>query len=254
MRTRDLKYVLALSCGLLAVSANAVGLTYNGGPLIKVAKVVNIYWGPSFANAASPDYQYAQTLIAFRNQLGASSEWAALGQYGIKPSDLGAGTPDWFDTSVPPTNVTDTTVRAEVQRYLASHAVDVNTVYEVFLPASSYSSHGTSTSCGGPSLSYCGYHDFFTSGSTAAKYTVQAYPSCGGCKISGWTPAQNQEHVVNIQTINTVTDPMGDGWRDNTGREVADLCAWSPTPYVGANGFTYIYLWQSSSGSCIRTR
>ncbi len=255
MRTRGLIYTLALSCGLLAVSANAAKVTFHGGPLIKVAKVVNIYWGPSFANAASADFSYARTLIAFRNQLGASSEWAYLGQYGIQPSDLSLGTPDWFDTSVPPTNVTDANIRAEVQRYLASHAVDVNTVYEVFLPASSYSSSGTSTSCGGPSLSYCGYHSFFTSGGTAAKYSVQAYPSCSGCKVSGWSTVQNQEHFVNVETINAVTNPTGGGWWDDiTGEEIGGKCAWSPTPFIGTDGFAYIYLWSNSTGGCVRTR
>ena len=131
MRIRGLKLALALSCGLLAVSARAataetpapkpfadadhvtyiplrsdsrvllkaVLLTNHGGGVIASPKVVFLFWGPSFNNAASPDYAYARTLQAYRNQLGSSAAWSVLAEYGIMiPSDLGGGTPDWFDT------------------------------------------------------------------------------------------------------------------------------------------------------------
>src|SRR6185369_8545675 len=99
MRIRKMQFVFALSCILLAVSASAgtppsqgpcagpgrliftlpntaragldkANLTYHGGPTITSAKVVLIFWGPSFSNPASPDWTYAHTLQAFRDQLG----------------------------------------------------------------------------------------------------------------------------------------------------------------------------------------
>ncbi|HXO20503.1 MAG TPA: hypothetical protein VOA87_11340 [Thermoanaerobaculia bacterium] len=235
---------------------------HSGGRVIPSAKVVDIFWGPSFANPASPDYQYAQTLIAFRNQFGTTGEFNVITQYyqilsGVQTfialSNLGSGTGDWFDTSTPPTAVTDANVQAEVQRYLSTHTVDYNTVYEVFIPSTSYSSDGGSTSCGGPSLAYCAYHGFYGSGATAVKYSIEPYPSCSGCQVSGWTAVQNQEHFVSHETREAVTDQQLNAWYDRSGNEADDKCAWSPTPFIDG-GYAYQYEWSNASRACVKTR
>jgi hypothetical protein len=253
---------LVLSCGLLGFAAEAgAGITYHGGPVILVAKVVDIFWGPSFANPASPDYVYAQSLTAFRNQFGTSAEYNVITQYyqvvggvrqHIQLSNLGAGTDDWFDTSTPPTNVTDSAVRSKIQSYLATHAFDASTIYEVFLPSTSYSSVGTSTSCGGPSLAYCTYHNFFSSSANTVKYTVQPYASCAGCQVSGWTAAQNQEHLVANSTRATVVNPLFNAWYDSvSGIEMGDKCLWSPAPFLDG-GYGYPYEWSNAVNACVK--
>src|SRR6478672_10177625 len=99
MRVRGLRCALALSCGLLSMAANAQmrqspanyhiiytpvkgainpkagNLVYHNGPTITSAKVVFIFWGPTFANAASADHTYATTLQAYRNQFGTTGEY-----------------------------------------------------------------------------------------------------------------------------------------------------------------------------------
>ncbi|HZF13704.1 MAG TPA: hypothetical protein VFE33_33340 [Thermoanaerobaculia bacterium] len=224
-----------------------LGITCHGGSVIAHPKVVEIFWGPNFANPASPDFTYAQNLIAYRNQLGSTHVWSLLTQYGVLPSNLGAGTPDWFDTSTPPTNVTDSAVRSKVTAYLATHAFDANTIYEVFLPSTSYSSSGGSTSCGGPALAYCTYNATFLSGTSTVKYTVQPYASCAGCQVTGWTAAQNQEHLVEHSTVDAVTS----GCFDPTGLGVADKCAWSPAPFL-LGGYGYQYIWSNAANACAR--
>ena len=250
-----------LSMSLLAFAGAAGAQTYHGGPVIISAKVVDIFWGPSFAIGAA-DHTYAQTLIAFRDQFGTSPEYNVITQYyqivgGVRQfiqlSNLGSGTADWFDTSTPPTNVTDAAIRSKIQAYLASHPFDNSTIYEVFLPSTSYSSNGSLTSCGGPSLAYCEYHSFFTSGGSTIKYTVQPYASCGGCKVTGWTAAQNQEHLVSHSTRATVTNPLFNAWYDNTGAELGDKCLWSPAPFLDG-GFGYAYEWSLATNSCVKTR
>jgi hypothetical protein len=232
--------------------AKVTNLTYHGGPTIPSARVVLIFWGSSFSNAASPDYTYAHTIISFRNQFGTTPEYNTITQYSaIQLTNLGSGTADWFDTSTPPTNVTDANVQAEVNRYLASHTFDANTIYEVFLPSTSYSSLGTGTSCGGPSLLYCAYHSWVGSGATAIKYSAQPYPTCGGCQVSGWTAFQNQEHFVTHETREAVTDPTGAGWYDGSGNEADDKCNWSPTPFFGTGGYGYQYEWSNAAGACV---
>jgi len=257
------------NAGVGNVSASAVeepdifgggNLSYHGGPVIISAKVVFIFWGPNFQNVSSPDYQYAQTLIAFRNQFGQTGEFNVITQYYqtgpqyIQKTNLGSGTPDWFDTSNPPTNVTDAIVQGEVSAYLTSHAFDASTVYEVVIPSSSYSSDGSATSCGGPQLTYCAYHGYFNSGSNAVKYSIEPYPSCSGCQVSGWTAVQNQEHFVCHETREAVTDQQLNAWYDRSGNEADDKCAWSPAPFIGTGGYSYQYEWSNASRACVKTR
>ena len=223
--------------------------------MIISAKVVFIFWGPNFSNAASPDFAYATTLQAFRNQFGTTGEYNTITQYsGIALANLGSGTADVFDTSTPPTNVTDAIVQAKVTAYLSTHAFNASTIYEVVLPSTSYSSSGSSTSCGGPSLAYCAYHGHFASGGNDVKYSIEPYPSCSGCKVSGWTDVQNQEHFVCHETREAVTDPDLNAWYDRSGNEADDKCAWSPSPFIGTGGFGYQYEWSNLTKSCIKTR
>jgi hypothetical protein len=288
MKNNVLKGALMVSCGLLAVAANAApaakqpalkrfadadhviympargasiptkagsNIVNHGGPVITSAKVVFIFWGPNFSNAASPDFAYAQQIQAFRNQFGTTGEFNTITQYsGIALANLGTGTADVFDTSTPPTNVTDAIVQSKVASYLSTHAFNASTIYEVVLPKTSYSSSGSSSSCGGPSLSYCAYHGNFASGGNDVKYSIEPYPSCGGCQVAGWTDAQNQEHFVCHETREAVTDPDLNAWYDRRGQEADDKCAWSPSPFIGTGGFGYQYEWSNLTGSCVKTR
>ena len=238
--------------------AKATNLTNHGGPVIVSAKVVFIFWGPTFANASSADHTYATTLQSFRNQFGTNGEYNTITQYSgsngtIALSNLAAGTADMFDTSTPPTAVTDANVQAEVNKYLTTHTKSTSTIYEVVIPSTSYSSDSGSTSCGGPALAYCAYHSWIGSGTSATKYSIQPYPSCSGCKVSGWSNVQNQEHFVTHETREAVTDPTGSTWFDSSGNEADDKCAWSPTPFL-SGGFGYQYEWSNANGGCIQTR
>jgi hypothetical protein len=286
---RTLRLGAALSCGLLmAVSANAAekkvpakpfadadhviympikggivpkarvqNLTNHGGPVITSAHVVFLFWGPSFGSGGA-DASYASTLQAFRNQFGTAPEYNTITQYSgsngtVALTNLGGGTADLFDSSAPPTNVTDSAVQGEVNKYLSTHAFDANAIYEVVIPSSSYSSSGTSTSCGGPRLAYCAYHGNFSSGGNNVRYSIEPYPSCSGCSVSGWTAAQNQEHFVCHETREAVTDPDGTTWWDRTGNEADDKCAWSPSPFL-VGGFGYQYEWSNLVSGCVQTR
>jgi len=234
---------------------------HNGGSVIRNAKVVMIFWGPSFAGS---DAGYASELQSFRTQFGTTGEYNTITQYygedavagfgNIAQSNLGGGTADWFDGSTPPTNVTDTAVQNEVKAYIDSHGFDNSTVYEVFIPSTSYSSDGGSTSCGGPNLQYCAYHGHFAYSGHDVKYSIEPYPSCGGCHASGFTVTQDQEHFVCHETREAVTDADLNAWFDHRGFEADDKCAWSPAPFIGSGGFGYQYEWSNANGGCVQTR
>jgi len=255
-KRRVFKLASALSFSLLTLAgsaASAANLTNHGGPVLTSPHAVFIFWGPSFNNTSSADHTYATTLQTFRDQLGTTSWYHLLTQYCgssgcIALTNLGGGTPDWFDTSTPPTNVTDAVVQAEVNRYLATHTKDNNAIYMVFTPSTSYSSNGTATSCGGPAPAYCAYHSWIGSGTTATKYTIQPYPSCSLCQVSGWSIVQDQERLVAQEIADTVTDPTGSSWFDSSGNEIAGKC----TLTFLSGGFAYPYLWSNATGSCVQ--
>ena len=250
------------------VSAQAGGggaggnLSYHtNGVVIRNANVVLIFWGPSFTGA---DASYASQIQSFRNQFGTTGEYNTVSQYyGADPvsgyGNIATGSlvnqADWFDTSAPPTNVTDSIVQSEVKAYIAGHGVDYNAIYEVFTPSSSYSSDGSSTSCGGPNLAYCAYHSNYTDAAgKRVKYSIEPWPGCSGCSAAGFTVAQNQEHFVCHETREAVTDALGNAWFDRRGYEADDKCAWSPAPFIGTGGFGYQYEWSNADSGCVKVK
>lgn len=238
--------------------ARTNGLSYHNGPVLVSAKAVFIFWGPTFANPASPDYAYAQAQIGFRKQLGTSQPYSVITQYyqvvgGVKQyielTNLAGGTADWFDTTNPPTAVTDADVQGEVSRYLLSNTFDADTIYQVFIPSTSYSTDGGEDSCGGPNLAYCAYHGYFVSGSDEVVYSIEPYPSCSGCQWPNYTAAENQEHFICHETRESVTDPLFTGWwSTTTGSEGDSLCGW-------AGGFTMPEIcgetWSNAANKCV---
>ena len=234
---------------------------HAGGPVIISAHVVEIFWGPSFTTT---DASYASSLQSFRNNFGTTGEFNVITQYyqnvgsgnqHIQLTNLAAGTADWFDTSTPPTNVTDADVQAEVSSYISAHGWDASTIYEVFIPSTSYSSNGSSTSCGGPNLAYCAYHGHFTNAAGQdVKYSIQPWAGCSGCS-SFSNPLYDQEHFVCHETREAVSDEDLNAWFDRRGNEADDKCAWSPTPFIDSNtGFAYQYEWSNAVSGCVQTQ
>jgi hypothetical protein len=235
---------------------------HTGGPIIANAKVVPIFWGSAWSGSS-----VATSLTSYVAQFGNNGEYNTITQYYqilngtqtfISKSSLGANAVS--DNSNPPTNVTDAAIQAEVKKLFPNP--DPNTIYEVFLPAASYSSNGSSTSCGGPNLQYCAYHGNFSFAGKDVKYASMPYPSCGGCQTAGFSVAQNFEHFVSHETREAVTDPDLNAWFDRRGYEADDKCAWSPTPFADAttgtnadgSGYAYQYEWSNAASGCVKTK
>ncbi len=260
-----------------ATSGGGGNLSYHKGPVMTTAYVVPIFWGPSWSTTGSTDNSIAKSLTNYVDGgttnttadkgFGITGEYNTITQYYqagpsyIQLSNLGSGGGALYDSSTPPTNVTDAAVQAEVLK-VTNNAPRTDTVYEVFLPSASYSSNGSATSCGGTNLQYCAYHGNFAYSGLDVKYASMPYPSCGGCQTSGFSTTQNFEHFVSHETREAVTDPDGTGWWDRRGYEADDKCAWSPTPFTdsstGANydgtAFAYQYEWSNANSGCVKTR
>jgi hypothetical protein len=235
-------------------------LTYHtGGKVIRNAHVVLIFWG-SFPSG------YTTNMQNFRNQFGTTGEFNTITQYtgiddatgttgAIALTNLAGGPIDYFDTSTPPANCTDAVVQSEVKKVVAAQgSTDYSAIYEVFIPSGSYSSDGSSTSCGGPNLAYCAYHSHYVDGSGKnVKYSIEPWAGCSGCQAFGNT-SLDQEHFVCHETREAVTDALGNAWFDRTGNEADDKCAWTPSPFIGTGGFGYQYEWSNANSGCIKTR
>ena len=155
-------------------------VSYHNGPVIRSAKVVPIFWGPSdtWGTAATPS-ALAQHITNFFTQFGTNPEFNVITQYSdmtgsIQLSSLTATYV--VDNSTPPTSVTDAVVQGEVSQVLAQLGSNASTIYEVFLPPSSYATYGSWTSCGGPNLQFCAYHSNFTSGGGRHQVRFDAVP------------------------------------------------------------------------------
>ena len=247
---------------------------HTGGQVLVSANVIPIFWGPSWNTSGNPDFAIANSLSAYISNgaggFGQTGEYNVITQYyqtiggtttHISKSNLGSAGGALYDTSTPPQNVTDGDVQAEVLK-MTNNNPRTDTVYEVFLPSSSYSSDGTSTSCGGPNLQYCAYHGHFSSGNLDVKYASMPYPSCGGCQSAAFNTTQNFEHFISHETREAVTDEDLSTWYDRRGNEADDKCAWSPTPFTdsstGTNtdgsAYAYQYEWSNANGGCVKTR
>jgi len=231
---------------------------HNGGKVIRNAHVVLIFWGSFPAG-------YTTAMQGFRNLFGTTAEFNTITQYtgiddatgttgAIALSNLAAGPADFFDATTPPTNCTDAVVQNEVRHVIATQgSTDYSAVYEVFIPSGSYSSSGTSTSCGGPNLAYCAYHSHYVDGAGKnVKYSIEPWAGCSGCQAFGNT-SLDQEHFVCHESREAITDALGNAWFDRRGNEADDKCAWSPAPFIGSGGFGYQYEWSNANSGCVAT-
>jgi hypothetical protein len=232
----------------------AQNLTYHRGPVIHTAKVVTIFWGAEWNGSGAAT---ASHITAFFQNFGTTGEYKVITQYGDGSGNVNGVSIDttaFFDSSAPPTNVSDSAVQGEVASYIDAHqggVGDSSTIYEVFLPSTSYASLGSQTSCGGPNLQFCAYHSDFIHNGVDVKYSSMPYPGCGGCQSLGFSVAENFDHFSCHETREAVTDPDGNAWFDRHGFEADDKCAWSPAPFIDA-GFGYQYEWSNSTRGCVQ--
>src|SRR5436309_3193886 len=85
---------------LAAPAPLATNLTYHGGDVINTARLVCIFWGPTWATSGSSDNTRAQNIQAFRDQFGTNSHYGIITQYydsaNISATNLHGSQGDWF--------------------------------------------------------------------------------------------------------------------------------------------------------------
>jgi hypothetical protein len=267
-----------------ATSSN--NLVYNGGPVMHSDANYAIYWEPSghtttstfknivndyFSNVAADsgatnnDYsvatQYYDTTgnVAYSATSGGSivdtDPYPSLGCVG--------------NASVGGPCINDSQLRGELAKVIAARHLPtgLGTEYFVYFPPgvttctsiASYECSGTI---------YCAYHSSFGSGSGTVLYANMPYAGVSGCETgeypNGNAGADSELNVSSHESIETITDPLGNAWYDSSGNEIGDKCNFNfGSPLGGASGAEYneqiatgnYYLqmeWSNAAGGCVQ--
>jgi hypothetical protein len=242
-----------------------------GGPVMHVERTHVIFWNPSGSGLAfDPGYQ--QLVTTFLRQVAhasgsAGNEFGLIGQY------RGPGGPAAYDSTFagaiddtdpapsgpaatcqepppPPASdgpgwdlcVNDAAMQSELVHVVHERGLPtgLKDVYFLVMPrgfASCFGDGPSDCALGGDANDgYCGYHADI--GSARLLYAVIPYNALDGhCRSSRPRPNRSGADPT-ISTIahelaETATDPLGDGWSDDSGNEIADLCLHNFGPDLG---------------------
>jgi hypothetical protein len=281
-----------------------VPVTYHGGPVLHSSGVFAIFWVPgSYAFPTGYESTISQffTDVAHDSFL-ASNVFGVDTQYydvtgGVKRFvsysvvDRGSnvdtapfpksGCPNYTLSSGSKSTVclTDTQVRREIRSVISAHHLPtgLGNDYFVFTPPgvatceTSASAFAAAHNCFDPieQNGYCSYHSYFGSGNQTVLYAPFAYEAPTSLCTSGESPngtvADSVVNHVAHEENETITDPLGTGWYDSAGNEIADKCqsAWGTTlgtvgggpdraynQVINGHGYWLQDLWSNRTQAC----
>lgn len=250
-------------------SGTASLLSDHRGRIVPTMHFYVLYWGAGFEATTPALYE------TFLRGLGSSSYWAVDTQYLRGATNSASYMRSYTDTSsVPPTVTTDSDLRSELARALATGKLpyDANGLYFVVTPPRVRVCLGTMCSC----TDFCGYHSAYSDPRGVVLYSsipsAAACPrSCGVFSSDATSPNGNVEadegvSVMAHEAEETQSDAYGNAWFDASGSENADKCAYQyGTTTVAPNGarvnqswagksWLVQMNWSNAAGGCVRTR
>jgi len=253
-----------------APAALVAPLTYHNGPVQHSSAVYAIFWVPS---SYSLPTGYQSTIAQYftdvaHDSFKTSDVYASDTQYyditgGVKrfvsysvansaavvdtnplPPD-GCANYTLNDGSTSKNCLTNAQIRHEISAVVAAHHFPsgLGAEYFVFTPpglascfgANSLSQGGCYDPLGFPG--YCAYHSAIGSDTSAVLYANQPYADLSGCSSGqspNGNPADSVLSVVSHEHNETITDPLGTGWWDNSGNENGDKCNFNFGSSIGS--------------------
>ena len=242
--------------------ARIANLDYNGGLVVHSNRTHLIFWQPS-GSGLSFDPGYVALIERFMGDVAADSHlptnvYSLSGQYSdrggpaaydssyggaviatdrLPPNDcvLPATGPGWSDC------VVDSDLQAEINRVVAANHLPTTSedIYFLLTPSGLGSCENPTTlaltaiNCSlggsGDGGAYCGYHSVTQSGFLYSYDPYNDVPT--HCQSDGFPTPNSNSADMTISTLShehneTVTDPDGRGWIDNSNaQETGDLCA-----------------------------
>lgn len=279
----------------LGTSSTSNNLLYHNGPVLLANKVYAIYWIPSGYSVSS---NYVSLINGFFSNVAAASDNSSNVYYSdtqyydivnsltsnISGNSTFGGSV--VDTDPFPPNgcrdkytavcLTDSQLRTEISHELnangwsstlGSSNTSPGNEYFLLTPKNVGSCYGRG-SCA--FSSYCAYHSWIGSGSTATLYANMPYAAwvpqaCGSGQSPNGDNADSTINVVSHEHNESNTDPLGTAWYNTSGYEDGDLCAWNfgtPISSTASGEYNqvihggYYYLqqeWSNHSSACVLT-
>jgi hypothetical protein len=278
----------------------SIPLVYHAGTVMGGVTIHTIFWAPKgFQFSGSPGagvLAYEPMIQRFLTDVAHDSGGSANG-FSVLPEYPQRGGPGTYSVSYnaasdsiddtnpyPPqskqcpspagvaTCVTDLQLRQEIDKVIRSHdprARGLHDVWFIFLPPNVDTCIAVG-SCG--TTAYAGYHALANSGANPTIYSAIPDPLIELTPPPGQDPQGNPEaetaiDVVAHEAVEAITDPVGTGWMDPNGFEVADKCQ---TPQIGTplgyaadgapynqliNGRQYLIqgMWSNIARGCVLT-
>jgi hypothetical protein len=243
--------LLAIEAQLHARTNN---LTYHGGPVIHANKTYAIYWVPAGYTVSA---RYESLINGFLQNVAAASGRTSNVYYSdtqyydtagsIAYSSTFGGS--YVDTTPLPASgcrdsytlvcLTDGQLQSEIRKDIAASGWIANSSTVFFM----LTAKGVG-SCAGSSCAfstYCAYHSWIGSGSSATLYANMPYadtvPSnCDSGQHPNGDDADATINVLSHEHNEAITDEQGSAWYDRRGYEDGDKCAWNFGSALGSTG------------------
>lgn len=229
-------------------------LLYQGGPVVGTAStpgevtVYPVYWAPD-GTSFDPAYQaiidgYIKNVAAASgtntNVLSVGTEYyqTVSGQNQNIQYLVHAGqeldatdAPSASDPTCQPTDgtstvcVTDAQMQDEILNLINAKGLpaDLGHIYSVFLPNGVQTQGSDGTFSG---VDFCGYHsNFGITGGSVLYFNMPYGAICDSGQSPNGNPAADDAiDSLDHELLETITDPLGNGWGDAKGNEIGDEC------------------------------
>lgn len=228
-----------------AVIAGPLGS--GGGPVQTFPLVYVVYWG--WGADLSSEQAYLQN---FLSTVGGTPWLGTVTQYfgAGNPTGLLRGT--WSDPSAIPVHPTDAQIQAEAAAAMSHFALTNDINYQVVVATPT----GHSTTGFGVTGGFCAYHGrlggaFSNVTYTNLPYMTDAGSSCGAYWVQG--PLDGVSIVEGHELAEIITDPWLNAWKDVSGNEIGDKCAWTGLTTISTSSGTYAVqpLWSNVDNGCV---
>lgn len=262
------------------------GLSYSGGLVMRAPTTYAIFWLPYGRDYGwqPPDaVPYEQLVERYLADVGGTPFYGTLTQYSPSAdapienrSGFGGAAVDahpYGRAGTAGDPVRDEDVRAEIVRITREKGWQIgrSSAFFVFLAAGIQACRQPdrpATCTFGSENGVCSWHSAFSEGGNPVIYAVMPYvagvPGCLPASStmsapSGDEATDGEASFVSHEQFEMVTDPLGDGWRDAAGAEIADKCqgnfgAVANEGYnVVLHGAPYLLQaeWSNTDGRCV---
>ena len=267
---RALAYRLAHRGQAGGQASSSNNLQYNGGPVMHSDANYAIYWEPSGFSTTST---FKNIVNGYFTNVAAASgatnnNYSVATQYFDGSGNIAYNATNggsFVDTDPYPSLgcagtasvggpcINDAQLQKELAKVIAARGLPtgLGTEYFVYFPPG-VTTCATIATVGGQGVQsfecsgtiYCAYHSSFTSGSSTILYANMPYDGVSGCESgeypNGDTGGDSELNVTSHESIETLTDPLGNAWFDSSGNEIGDKCNFTfGSPLGGPAGAQY---------------